>query len=245
MIRQCGTIVFLVLAVATMRGCGPKPVDRVIPLPLGDAVTIDRLAAGLGTLEPRPFDQPPARLMPDTTVTGTFRSTDRGRETRVPFSLSPHGDGWVLTVEGLQATYLAINDRGDLVMPREDDFTENARVDYDPALVVVPAGQTRYEGESRMTVRSLDGEQQRDRGTVEYLVETLGEHRLATPDGEHAAVIVRMSRLLRLSLAQVEVIGVDAYGEQAGPLAEHSERTVRALGGLYTDRSVSSLERVE
>lgn len=184
----------------------------------------------------------PASLMPHEARSGAVLRTVGDRESLHHFTFTRSGDAWLLDVEGLRRTFYRLRD-GEVVVGREDDLLENARVEYEPAIVVLPRdGAETREQRVTMRVLTLDGSKQRDRGTMVYRVDVLGSITITTPAGGLTAVALRSVREIDLNLADVRVESLEAYAPGDGPVAEWSQREVRMLG-LFTTRSAERLER--
>lgn len=137
-------------------------------------------------------------------ISGTFcHTTSTGARDDFRFQLGTDGRCWMLIIGDLRAVHLGRADNGDLVVEREEDWVDKARVEYDPALVVLPASidqGSRRKGTVKMVVKSLDGATVRDRGTCWYSVEVIWRATIAVPGGRFQACLVREQRHIKLAL---------------------------------------------
>jgi len=142
---------------------------------------------------------------------------------------------WKSTVEGVHIVYLQRGERGETLLPREDDLLENVIVTYSPALPVLPAewGDDRaVEGAVDMVIKNAKTGLVREKGTCSYRVELVGKQRIKTPDGEFDTIVVRETRHIRLKLAKSDVTVVNWYVPGKGEVAEHVTESTKALGIL-------------
>jgi DUF3108-like len=161
-----------------------------------------------------------------------------------PFQLEPaEGGRWRWQFPGDHEVHLTKDADGSLLIAADVDFTQAAHVDYDPPLRRLPAtlkpGEA-YEGESKMVVKHTANGAVRDQGTCAYKVELIESRAVDTPAGRFDAAIVRMTRSIKLNLAQVEVTIVTAYAPGVGVVAEYVDRNTKALG-LFTIQSREKL----
>lgn len=134
---------------------------------------------------------------------------------------------------GRHTAHVRLAADGSLVLPGEQDFSENVAIFYKPPLLKMPAqlhpGQA-VTRESEMLIKHLDTGKVRDRGTCRVRMTLTGTQRIATDVGEIEAVIVESERLIDLKLANVVVRITSAYEPGFGLVHERVERRVHVLG---------------
>jgi hypothetical protein len=137
-----------------------------------------------------------------------------------------------LTLEGKQVSHLGLTDDGDLLTSREDDMEEQVEVSYSPALTQPARMETgkAFTGKSQMTIRRMKDGSIRDQGECQYEVVLLGRQSVTTPAGPFDAYVVRTTRTLRLKLARVTVVSLDAFVDGKGSVVQNSTVTIRPLG---------------
>lgn len=232
--KRCATTAGLVLLELWLGAVGCAAPPRAEPAPPAE-----------GPVEAVAADQ----LFPLEARQGAFRvveGADRGKT--VPATLEQAGEGWVLTLEGRQRTFIERNDAGDLIITREDDFGENVTVRYDPAVVMLPAQVTAdavREGEVTMTVYGLGTDEKREQGTCRYHVSVRGQEDVTTPAGAYEGTyLIHSTRQIDLNLADVTVRLDTAYAAGVGQVAETVVQETKALG-LIGGTKTTRLERAE
>ncbi|NJL31505.1 MAG: hypothetical protein HC898_07690 [Phycisphaerales bacterium] len=102
---------------------------------------------------------------------------------KFPWTLKSSNDGWVYSYQGLQKVWFIQDENGALYITREDDFEEEVRVVYEPAILALPAmlnSQTAHEQKVEMTVTSLNGKEVRSRGPCYNSITLLGRQTIST-----------------------------------------------------------------
>lgn len=148
------------------------------------------------------------------------------------WTLKSSSDGWIYNYQGLQKVWFIQDETGALYITREDDFEEEVRVVYEPAILALPAllnSQTAHEQKVEMTVTSLNGKEVRSRGPCYNSITLLGRQTISTPAGEFEAVVVRSKRRVQLPIAKVEIDILSAYVPGRGQVAERISQQIKAL----------------
>lgn len=184
------------------------------------------------------------KLFPLSPRQGAFAVRENGKPPRtVPFQLQKHGDYWILS-DPQNRTYLRQADNGDLVIFREDDARQQVRIDYDPAIVMLPARITptsRPHGQVKMIVHNLSNGKVRDQGTCDYTIAPIGQVRVKTPAGVYETYHLRTTRKINLHLANAEVTLDTSYAPGVGQVAQVVKQHTQALGLFGSDSTQQSL----
>ncbi len=139
---------------------------------------------------------------------------------------------WRFTLAGVREIHFQrIN--GVICVQRDVDHTERVTVDYDPPLRFLSASLQQdapIEGTSKMTVRNLGAESIRDQGTCQYKVEWKGQKQIETKLGMLDVQHVRMTRKIKLNLAEVDITIDQLRHEKVGLVRGYTVRHTRALG---------------
>lgn len=154
----------------------------------------------------------------------------------VDYLLEPSEDNtWRSTIEGIRVVYFSKGEKGEILLPREDDLAENVQVSYHPALQILPgtwADGRAVEGASDMEIKNAKSGLVREKGTCTYRVELVGRQKVDTPAGTFDAILVRETRHIRLKLAKSDVTVLNWYVPGKGEVAEHVIESTKALGFL-------------
>ena len=152
-----------------------------------------------------------------------------------------HEDHWTLTLEGRQRMHIRQDEGGDLLVFKDVDFEQNVVVQYEPALLLLPAtvdgGFTEHQQTSQVTVRDLNTGDMRDRGTVTYRIPDVTHVAGQDPTGPRHFYTVTQHRELDLDLADATVTIETTYVPGTGRVAWMVDRYTRALG-LISGRRV-------
>jgi hypothetical protein len=142
-------------------------------------------------------------------------------------------ENWRWVLDGIRTVYLTSTPDGAVAISREDELSEEVSVDYEPALVILPARMAMGEpsnGVCRMTVRNLKTGSVRDHGWCNYRIELLGIRATHTPTGTSEAYVVQTRRRIVLQLAQVRIKSETEFVADRGWVAERIHRVTKALG---------------
>jgi hypothetical protein len=194
-----------------------------------------------------PFEPiPAAALMPSAPVTGSFTFTEGKQAGQTdPYSMEPTADGWVFSIEEQGRVYMHLEPDGSLAISREDDLLEQVRVEYEPAIIVLPAHVGRDElpsGQVQMTVWSLKTDQKQAEGLCDYQVTHIWASTLKSSTGALATYNIRQKRQIDLKIVQVELTLDSSFAAGMGYVAGADWRVERALG-LWTRRIHNRAER--
>lgn len=185
------------------------------------------------------------RLLP---TSGTFMVTvNSGPSLRMSYKLvSQDGRLWIETLGQMRITYMQVSPGGGIEILEERALLEGVRVEYQPALPVLPArlepGKP-LQAVSQMTVLNLKDGQVREKGHVTYTVELVGRQWTWTPMGPVNCYILNMKRQVQLRMATSTVTVQGAYAPNQGLIGEREIRDTRVLG-LIPVRREQQLRRV-
>ena len=147
---------------------------------------------------------------------------------------------WIYTLEERQRIYLGLDEADNIVIFREDDFSQGVSVHYEPALIFVPAivdADTRYEQQARVIVRHLDSGAVRSRGTTRHRIEAVRFDTIETEAGSHQVYVLRQERELDLSVARASVRIETVHAPDLGRIAWDIDHRTRILGFLGSQRT--------
>lgn len=150
------------------------------------------------------------------------------------------GQRWTLTVEDRQRMHLGYDEQGHIVVFQEDDFEQSVAVHYEPALVLVPArleADTNHRQQVEVTVRQLEGEGVRDRGTATHRIEAVRFGTVETDMGVQEAYLLRQHRQLALNFARAEVQIDTLYVPDVGRIAWRVDQSTRIMGVIGSQQS--------
>jgi len=186
------------------------------------------------------------RLQPKRRA-GAYLVTEGARSgTAYEFTVSEEGETWLIDFPEYHASRRKFDASGDILILREDDEQEGVKVLYTPP-IRIPAklepGQV-YRGKCKIRIVYKKSGRTREKGDVRYEVRLIGRKRLTTPAGTFDAVLVRQTRFLDLTLADVTVEITDAVAEGWGIVANRVDQTISAVGGLYSRKSAEQIERL-
>ena len=167
-------------------------------------------------------------------TSGTFIVTVNSRPAlRASYTLVPQDGGmWIETLDRIQITHLQASPEGGIDILQEQALEEAVRVEYRPALPLLPAqlepGKP-VQSVSQMTVLNLKDGQVREKGHVTYTVELVGRQRARTPMGPIDCHILNMTRQIQLQMVSSTVTVRGAYANQ-GLMGERQIRDTKVLG---------------
>lgn len=147
---------------------------------------------------------------------------------------------WRWVLDGIRTIYLTNNPDGAIAISREDELSEEVSVDYEPALVFLPARMAMgepFKGVCQMTVRNLKTGSVRDRGSCNYQIELLGTRAAHTPARTSKAHVVQSQRRIELRLAQVQIKSETEFVAHRGWAAERIHRVTEVLGMFASTRT--------
>ncbi len=152
---------------------------------------------------------------------------------------------WVLNLKNHRRIYVRETEDGGMEVFREEDVSEQVRLEYQPAIKVMPAQVhpgTLTSGTVDVTVYNLKNGHKRDHGTCEYRVEAIERRMVQKPEqvssGEtdltakstkqRPAYILREHRELDLGLADATITVETAYMPGEGRVTWEVRRETRA-----------------
>ena len=165
----------------------------------------------------------------------TFVVTD-GKYTNEQWQFTSHSQKENQIVQEFKdqhRTRIQINDDKSAALIEENDFSQNAKVLYDPPIIVIPNDlsiKTHEPTTHQMTVMSIDGKSKRDQGTCTVELQIMGMQKITTPDGQYNAMLIKESRQLKLGLAQGSVTIYNAYAPKVGLIGHRVETNLVTLG---------------
>jgi len=229
----CGTL----LSVLMIAGCattGPTGVSREDQ---GPALSHDG--------EPWPKVSP-VEVLPQRDVAGRYAIVKNGEATTAPFTLQQTEPGvWMLEVVGYQTARWELDGAGALRLPWQTSVDQGVRVEYEPALVLLPpkgAGVSRTEAE--MTVYHLDSGKQKTAGRCEYVVSPGGPGAFEPALDAMVSLYSSSVRRIDVPLAVATVTTEVAYAKERGPIATDLTRVLRPLG-LFASTTETTFRVIE
>lgn len=139
---------------------------------------------------------------------------------------------WSLNVEDLREIQFRASN-GRVMVTRDVDVKENVRVDYDPPLEFLKPSLAKNQpinGESTMIVRNRKTGSIRDQGTCVYQVTLVGKKQIDTELGKLDVQHIRMTRKIKLNLAQVDITIDQLRHATFGLIRSYTVRQTKALG---------------
>ena len=174
----------------------------------------------------------PEEVLPKRDVAGRYEIVKDGERTTAAFTLKRVDSGvWMLEIEGHQTARWELDKEGSLRLPWQTSVDQGVRVEYEPALVLLPAkgaGVSRTEAE--MTVYHLDSGEQKTAGKCAYVVSPGGPGMFEPALEERLTLYASSVRRIDVPLADATVAAEVAYAKERGPIATDLTRVLRPLG---------------
>ena len=153
----------------------------------------------------------------------------------------------IQTIDGLRRVYYVWLRDGSLAIQKEDNLIENVKVQYDPALRVLPGKIDRTDFPKQtfdVLVYDLSNGHQKAKGKGFSAIEAVWQSRIQTPRGAKDVYILREVRELELDIAMVKVTLDTAYQEGQGEIMQMEWETRKPLN-LFVENSSYKLLRTE
>jgi hypothetical protein len=151
---------------------------------------------------------------------------------------------WIHTVEGVSTTYLQQEEDGSIRVVREESLDDGVRVEYEPALLYLPAqlqpGQE-YQAKSTMKVFNLKDGSPRGQGENQVTIKLLGVQPVAGLGTDRELVVVQTSHAIDLNVADAKVQIYTRYRPGQGIKSENLRQQTILLGLLPSVETKSSL----
>ena len=217
----------MAMALCVVVGCAARQ-PQPVPMPTPPAEQIAQAVAATQVF--------PLRRRSYELILSTPEHEDRPLNVTV----TKQGEFWVMTIAERSSMFIQQLPTGDLAIMRETDLRENVRIEYQPAIVLLPAklaaGVTR-QGQVQMTVYNLDTGQQRAKGTSHYQINVAGLQPVETANGPINAWVVHTRRDMDLSFADAHVTLETAYAPMLGQVYEQAQVRTVTLGLFAKERS--------
>ena len=188
----------------------------------------------------------PEEVLPKRDVAGRYEVVKDGERTTAAFTLKRVDSGvWMLEIEGHQTARWELDQEGSLRLPWQTSVDQGVRVEYEPALVLLPAkgaGVSRTEAE--MTVYHLDSGEQKTAGRCEYVVSPGGPGAFEPALDAMVALYSSSVRRIDVPLAVATVTTEVAYAKERGPIATDLTRVLRPLG-LFASTTETTFRVIE
>ncbi|MFW6336140.1 MAG: hypothetical protein ACOC3G_03330 [Phycisphaeraceae bacterium] len=225
------------LSVMLFSGCGTTGTTELPSDAKGPALSHDG--------EPWPKVSP-VEVLPDHDLAGRYAIVKNGEATTAAFTLKRIEPGvWTLDIEGHQTARWELDEEGALRLPWQTSVDQGVRVEYEPALVLLPpkgTGVSRTEAE--MTVYHLDSGKQETAGECVYVVSPGGpgvfEPTLERPMALYSSSVRRID----VPLAEATVRAEVAYAIGEGAIATDLTRVLRPMG-LFASTSETTFRVIE
>lgn len=235
MLNRFLALMFLMMLIAGCQSMPPlHPTDQ-----LADPAALNGEATAIS----------PAELLPLKPNHGFYRLHPSDEQDQdLPFHWTPdpdHQELWRQEIQQHTITWMKRLADGSMAIVREDDLQEEVSIEYEPALVVLPANLSTasHQGQTQMTVRDLDDRRLKAAGECQYQVHWLGRQKLQTYGGIIDCHLIRVHRMIRLPIARVNVDVITAYQTGHGQIAERVVQTTQALG-FFGSQETSELRLV-
>lgn len=225
------------LSVLLFSGCGTTGTTELPRDAQGPALSHDG--------EPWPKVSP-VEVLPDRDLAGRYAIVKNGEAVTAAFTLQRIEPGvWMLDIEGHQTARWELDAEGALRLPWQTSVDQGVRVEYEPALVLLPpkgTGVSRTEAE--MTVYHLDSGKQKTAGRCMYVVSPGGPEVFAPTLERPVALYSSSERRIDVPLAEATVRAEVAYAMGKGPIATDLTRVLRPLG-LFASTTESTFRVIE
>lgn len=224
--KNCSRLILFVLATALAGCAGSNKVDLVAPTMLEESV---------GTTNSLSQTNPDVASLLGSIQQANFLVTDgkHAHETW-QFTSQLQDDGSILQLfHGQHNSRIKIQDGNFVTLFEENDFSQNAKVVYDPPIITIPADltiQLHKPTTHRMTVYTLDGKSKRDQGICTVELDVLGMQKITTPAGVFDAMVIKENRQLKLGLVKGSVTIYNAYAPKVGLIGHRVETDLITLG---------------
>ena len=188
------------------------------------------------------------QLAPLEDVAGQFTEEEGKQKGKVyNFTYELSGDGIIQNIEGLRRVYYVWLRDGSLAIQKEDNLVENVKVQYDPALRILPGKIDRTDFPKQVfdvIIHDLSNGNQRAKGRGTSTIEAVWQSRIKTPLGMKDVYIVREVRELDLDVAKVKVTLDTAYEPGEGEILQMEWQSRKPLN-LFVENSSYKLLRTE
>ena len=168
-----------------------------------------------------------------------------GKQWNFSHTQGPMTDEHVLLFDGQHRSLLKVNQDQTVLLLEEQDYIQQVKVVYNPPIKVIPSDLLHDKSQtltSKMTVYSLNGKTQRDKGTCTVTLKVLGKQTLNTPAGKFEAIVIQTLRKLQLGLARGTVKTLDYYVPHVGLVAHKIQRKLITMGFIPMN-SVTEVQR--
>ncbi len=153
------------------------------------------------------------------------------------FSARWINDEWITTIEKNNRFALSQSSDGDIVLTWEEDFREGVRIEYTPAIIILPA-QLNHAADMGervvdMTVSNRETGSPVDQGTCTYTLTRIQPATFKlTEQSNHSAVRLRQKRRIDLQTADADIVIDSTWLPEIGLVAEEVWEKRRTMGLL-------------